>query len=511
VRIEGAMSEAANRSDRTWVLACLALAAALRAFRIGHQSLWIDEMISLQLATWAGGAEFWRGLLRDVHGPLTSAMLHGWASLSLHEAWLRALYAVPSVAAVPLAYRLAADLFDRRTGRWTALAFAVSPFLVWYGQEVRNYSWLLLVATAALVLFLRLWEGRAGRRDIVLLAVVSALGTLTNYSFVFLLAALTLLVALRRPFSPALARTWTAVGACVLVVFAPWFVDWFSRMGAERVFVGGDAPLGVPLREASGLSPLAIGYLLWVFGYGYTLGPSLEALHLDRSAQLLLSHAAVLVPGGGALAVGLFLGLRRAAARGRLPVVLAVVGVPLALAVVLAVREVKTFHPRYLMVTFPLLLAVLVAGWDSGPLGRVAGILALALAALSLVNHYFDPAYAKEDSRAAARLVAENERPGDSVVVIYSFRPFRHYFSDVGTGKARLHHVHKSRLRTDEQWRAHVDEARRGSSRVWLVLSRWWDVAPEARIRAAFAHGLREDRRWSVPGIKVTLFEVVPE
>jgi uncharacterized membrane protein len=505
------MSEAANRSDRNWVIACLALAAALRAFRIGHQSLWIDEMISLQLATWAGGAEFWGGLLRDVHGPLTSAMLHGWASVSLDEAWLRALYAVPSVAAVPLAYRLATDLFDRRTGRWTALACAVSPFLVWYGQEVRNYSWLLLWATAALVLFLRLWDGRAARRDAVLLAAVCALGILTNYSFAFLLAALTALVAFRRPFSASLARTWAMVGACVLVVFAPWFVDWFTRMGAERVFVGGDTPLGVPLREASGLSPFALGYVLWVFGFGYTLGPSLEALHLDRSAAALLSHAAVLVPGGAALAAGVALGLRRAAARGRLPVVLAVVGIPLALAVVLAVREVKTFHPRYLMVTFPVLLALIVAGWASGPLGRGAGILALALAVLSLGNHYFDAAYAKEDSRAAAGLVAANERPGDSVVVIYSFRPFRHYFSDVGTGTARLHHVHKSRLRTDEQLRAHVDEARRGSSRVWLVLSRWWDVAPESRIRAAFDHGLREVRRWSVPGIKVTLFEVTAE
>lgn len=505
------MDEAAKRSDRTWVVACIVLAAALRLFRIGHQSLWIDEMISLGLATWAGGAEFWRGLLHDVHGPLTSAMLHGWSRLGLDEGWLRLLYAIPSVATVPLAYRVAADLFDRRTGRWTALACAASPFLVWYGQEVRNYSWLLLWATAALALFLRLWDGRARRRDRVLLGVVLAAGILTNYSFAFLLVALTALVALRRPFSPALARTWALLGGCVLVVFMPWFVDWFARMGAERVFVGGDAPLGVPLREASGFSPIALGYLVWVFGFGYSLGPPLEALHLDRSAQLVMSHAAVLVPGGAALAVGALLGLRRAAARGRLPIVLAVVGIPLALAVALAAREVKTFHPRYLMVTFPVFLALLVAGWGSGPLGRGAGILALALAALSLGNHYFNPAYTKEDSRAAARMVAENERPGDSVVVIYSFRPFRHYFADTGTGKAPLHHVHKSFLLTDEQMLAHVEEAREGSRRVWLVLSRWWDVAPEPRIREAFAHGLREVERWSFPGIKVTLFEVVPE
>ncbi|HMB71764.1 MAG TPA: glycosyltransferase family 39 protein [bacterium] len=505
------MTDAPKRSDRTWVVACIVLAAALRFFRIGHQSLWIDELISLGLATEASGAEFWRALLRDVHGPVTTAMLHGWVQVGTGEAWLRTLYALPSVATVPLIYRLGSDLFDRRAGRWAALAAAVSPFLVWYGQEVRNYSWLLLWATAALVLFLRLWDGVARRRDVVLAGIVFILGLLTNFSFVFLLAALTALVVLRRPFSPALFRTWALLGACVLAVFAPWFLDWFQRMGAERIFVGGETPLGVPLREASGFSPAALGYLLWVFGFGYSLGPPLESLHLDRSIDAIASHAAVLVPGVAVLAVGGVLGLRRAARDGRLPVVLAILGVPLALAILLAAREVKTFHPRYLMTSFPIFLALVTAGWAAGTTGRTAGLIALALVAMSLRNHYFDPAYGKEDSRAAAQLVLDREEPGDAVVVIYSFRPFRHYYSDAGPGTARLHHLHKSRLQTDEQMRAHVDQAREGSRRVWLILSRWWDVAPEQRIRDAFADGLREVSRWSVPGVKVTLYEVVPE
>lgn len=502
------MTEPTKRSDRGWVVACVLLAAALRLYRIGHQSLWIDEMISLELATWAHGAEFWHGLLHDVHGPLTSAMLHYWVRGGLDEGWLRLLYAIPSIAAVPLLYRLAADLFDRNVGRWTALAAAVSPFLVWYGQEARNYSWLLLWVVASLVLFLRLWDGRATRRDVVLLGVTSALGVLTNYSFAFLPIALTLAVALRRPFSPSLARTWVLLGACVAVVFAPWFVDWFGRMGGERIFVPSDPPLGVPLREASGFSPAALGFFLWAFGFGYSLGPTMETLHLDRSVGMILSHASTLAPGGLALAVGGVLGVRRLLERGRLPLVLIVVGVPLLLVIVLAVREVKTFHPRYLMVTFPFVLAMLVAGWQRGVVGRAAGILALALALMALGNLYFDPAYGKEDSRAAARLIREQEQPGDSVVVIYSFRPFRHYFSDTADGHARLFHVHKRFLQTDEQMRAHVADAAEGSRRVWLVLSRWWDVAPESRIRAAFERSLHEVRRWSVPGIKITLYEV---
>ena len=76
-----------------------------------------------------------------------------------------------------------------------------------------------------------------------------------------------------------------------------------------------------------------------------------------------------------------------------------------------------------------------------------------------------------------------------------------------GAGQARLHHVHKRFLRTDQEMRAHVADASEGSERVWLVLSRWWDVAPEAQIRAAFEATLEESGRWEVPGVKITLYD----
>ena len=115
-----------EKLDRRWLVGCVLVAAALRFFRIGHQSLWIDEMISLQLATWASGADFWQGLLKDIHGPWGSLLLHGWAELGRSEAWLRTLYALPAVATVPLVFVLAHDLFGRPAGRIAGVAAARS-------------------------------------------------------------------------------------------------------------------------------------------------------------------------------------------------------------------------------------------------------------------------------------------------------------------------------------------------------------------------------------------------
>jgi hypothetical protein len=216
----------------------------------------------------------------------------------------------------------------------------------------------------------------------------------------------------------------------------------------------------------------------------------------------------VLVPGAIAIALGVTFGMREALRRGRGRLVAVLLGVPVALAVVLAAREVKTFHPRYLFACVPVSLALLSAGWAAPTRpARLAAAAAAILGILSLGNHYFVPAYGKEDSRGAAHLILENEQPGDSVVVIYAFRPFRYYFADTAAGQARLHHVHKRYLRTDDEMRQHVADASRDAGRVWLVLSRWWDVAPEPRIRRIFEESLRESRRWDLEGVKVTLYE----
>ena len=496
----------------TWLLGCLALAAALRLFRLGHQSLWIDELISIQLATWATGAEFWRGLLTDIHGPFNSFLLHGWVRLGQGEAWLRLLYVIPAVATVPLAWKLAEELFSsERVGRIAAVVIAVSPFHVWYAQEIRSYSWAMLWTTAAILVFVRLADGRAGRGAWVALAGLLSLLLLTNFSAVFLVAALSVYVLFRRPFSAAFAGRWALVVVAAGLVFLPWFLDWFGRIGGERIFVDAPSPLGMPLREHSGFSPFDVPYFAWSFAYGYSLGPPLRAMHLDRSLAALAPHLAVILVGAAAVSAAVLAGLFRARASGRAGLVMALTLVPLVLAVVLATREVKTFHPRYLVVCFPLFVAVLAAGWErGGRLLRVSAVVAGLLAVVSLGNHYFDPAYAKEDSRSAARLILEEGNPDDSIVVIYSFRPFRWYYADTGGGSARLFHAHKRFLRSDEELRAHVAEASDGAGRVWLVLSRWWDVAPEPRIRRAFEERLDERQRWEFPGVKVTLYDGRP-
>ena len=493
--------------DFLWVIGCMVLGTAVRLFHIGHQNLWIDESISIQMATWAQGAEFWRGLLHDIHGPFTSLLLHGWIQLGQSEAWMRLLYAIPAIATIPLAARLGAALGNETAGRVSAAILAISPFHVWYSQEIRNYSWAILWATAATLIFVKAWDSPVRGRLFAELGALLAIGVLTNFSIVLLVAALSFLVLARRPFQPRFFFAWGAVVVAVVVVFLPWFVDWYGRIGGERIFVDAPTPIGMPLREASGFSLAGVPYALWTFSYGYSLGPPLQTLHLDRSWHTLAPYAPVVALGMIAVGTGLVLGIMDLAHRGRLFLLCGLLLVPLVLVVILSSREVKTFHPRYLIASFPAFIAVLGAGWSRrGWVSRISAAVALILAVVALNNLYFDPRYAKEDIRSAAQTILQQEQPGDSVVVIYSYRPFQYYFLK-GGGHARMLRLHKRFLKTADDLRAHVAEASAGDGRVWLVLSRWWDVAPEERIRSAFEETLVERERWEYPGVKLTLYD----
>ena len=85
---------------------------------------------------------------------------------------------------VPVAFLLGAELNGRRTGIAAAALVAVNPMLVWYSQEARCYSLLVLLTSIALLFFLRALRSDSGR-DLAWWALASALALATHYFALF--------------------------------------------------------------------------------------------------------------------------------------------------------------------------------------------------------------------------------------------------------------------------------------------------------------------------------------
>ncbi len=106
----------------------------------------------------------WHDVLVNPQGPLPHVLLRAWTAVAgAGDLSLRSWAAVGGV----LGLGLAMLAFRRARPRAALLAvwlLALSPFHIWYSQEVRDYAYLLAASALALWTFVRLWErpGRCG-------------------------------------------------------------------------------------------------------------------------------------------------------------------------------------------------------------------------------------------------------------------------------------------------------------------------------------------------------------
>ncbi len=393
-------------------------AAFLRLFRLGSQSLWVDEFFSWRSA---GVGEAWNlsRVLEDVHGPIYSLGLHLWTQLAGDSEWaLRLPSALLGVALVAAISRLAARWLGEETAVPAAWLAAGSPFLIWYAQEARNYTLLMLCACLATAILLGL-RRHVNASGVTAYLIAAWAGLLSNLSFA-LLAAAHLRWWLATPGSRALRLTRACgVAAVLLLLASPWIPgirgvwDWQRLKPIREV-----GATETPLRGRTTFHAAALPFAAASFALGYTLGPPVRELREHPGFATLRPH---LIPlGVAALVFGTLtvLGARALHRRGRLGEAVLWILVPMVLVSYFALQNFKVFHPRYLSVGVPAYLALLAAGLADLSLRRRVGF-AVAIAmlwAFSLQHHYFDPRYGKEDMRAAGALLTARAVAGERIV-----------------------------------------------------------------------------------------------
>lgn len=166
----------------------VALAAALRFVLIGHQGYWFDEGNTVLLVHFSPGKML--GLVPQTEDtpPLYYCVAWVWARIfGFQEAGLRSLSATAGVATVPVLYLVAARLRSPRAGLIAAALAACNPLLVWYSQEARAYSLLVLMSALSLLAFVWLLERPTAARAAAW-ALAAALALATHYFAIMVVA-----------------------------------------------------------------------------------------------------------------------------------------------------------------------------------------------------------------------------------------------------------------------------------------------------------------------------------
>jgi len=491
---------AEEEGGRRFLLLVILLAAVLRFYRLGADSLWIDEVFTWRMVNPGPGHGFWEQFRDNIQGPLYMAALWPLVRDNLSEFLMRLPAALAGVAAVPLVMVLGRDIGGRRSGEWAALIMAVNPFHLWYSQEARGYAFLILWSLAAtLVLVRMLRDGPTVRRGIAY-GLLTGLAVLSNMSALFLAAAQALAVLVcARPWRGEHRWAWVTAYGLVALVSLPWLLQ-----ATGYWYVGRLAPEGGGGLQPAGNTALSVWvypFTVYAMFYGFTLGPTLTELHRPDRMALVKSSLPVLAP-AGLLAGALFLhGLARLRSRVR-PSVLLWLAVPVLLLTALRLADVKTFTPRYLATLLPLLLCVTALGLARLP-GRasaIVGVAWLALTAWSTANYHLSERYARDDVRAAADWIAERDGPGEPVLVPVVTDVFSLYYDGDGVVKDFWACDHIGDL---EAARRLVGERVGEAPGAWLVLSRSAALDPDHHLPTALSELGRIDTDRSFPGVRL--------
>lgn len=475
------MREAAPRAVQpSWarpaLLALILLASARVFWGLGANDLWWDESLSLQRAEQAlgpllrGHLVMYDGLSSvttvDQHPFFYFLLLAGVVrSAGESEYAVRWLSAAAAVLFVPAMWAFARlyvrrGIFPAGAALWGALLAAVSPFLLWYGQEARAYSLWAALALICTYLLLRaaeeerLWSGWLGGYIATL-----ALFLATHYFSVLLLPlhALLLLVWLRR------RRPWLA---------------WLLAAG----LVAGGALLGVAILNAVLARGGGVNFAR--VELDVLLPDLLNAFSMGLSVEITDVWWLDLVFGATALA-GAAWALRSPeswARGGWAPA--AFVALPVA-----ALWLINIFQPLYMNARHMALIAgafLALAGAGLAVLGRRSRWAAAALALLLVAgagysswNFFTLDKYAKHNYSDLGEWLNGRLMPGDLLLLKppFSWRVYRYYLPLEEMDEAQSAGAHVAYYGVplvQGGWEATFDQLERWQGayrRIWLVSS----------------------------------------
>ena len=452
------------------LLAVILLSFALRLYRLDWQSLWWDEVKTIERGSVALPDMMVDLLAKRHHLPFYFVVMKIWLQIGQSAFIARTFSMFWGVISVALIYQLGRRAFNRQVGLLVAFLLAINPFHIWYSQEARMYMLLMSTIIAAHLFLLCLL-----RQDIWFYWVGYMLTMLTAvYTHLFALLIIVahyIFFALHFRFLKPLFLKWLGYTAVVGALFAIW--------GVILLQTGGLKEATPPWIVGTSWSDLFLTLL--AFSAGRTIDPAQAIYYLVPLVYL----------------VGLLVIIfnRKQIALPERPVepqqyqtfatrlLLIWLITPLLLTFFVSfswpgrMRQVSLYTDRYLIIVLPALLVLATQGLIQ--LGqKMPHFLLLALGAIilgtipGLYNNYFQPQYGREGWQEAVDYLAANALDTDLIWSQNDHQvPLNYYLDEQGLQVKGI--VAAPPVGTEAEFEAGMQERlaimEAQAERVWLV------------------------------------------
>jgi uncharacterized membrane protein len=390
------------------LLILVAAGAALRLYRL-DTGLWFDEIVTLITSVRPPLSEIVTSFPGNNNHPLYSVFAHLSVTLLGEHPWtVRLPSALFGVASLPALYLVGTTVASRFESALAVTILTVSYHHVWFSQNARGYTLLLLCVLLATYLLLKWLAGGSGWH-LAAYAVVGALGAYTHLTMVFVVVTHAAVVALelwRREWRSAGSRTrWRPAiaafgGAALLTIllYAP-------MLGGVQTFF-----------TTQTVTSNEVATPVWA------LAAALRGLQIGFGSLWAIA-AGLLVFGAGAWSY-----FRRH------DVALCLFLLPIPVTLALAVAMARPIFPRFVFfaIGFVLLITVrgaaVLGGWLADravrgvrpeQLGRAAALaLTAAAVVFSIRSLPYGYRYPKQDYARAVAFIEQHRRETDPAAVV---------------------------------------------------------------------------------------------
>lgn len=461
----------------------LLLGVVLRLYRLGIFSFWFDEAVSAYWSDQSSLLNMWK-----LQHPscLYFWFLHYWRLLGTAESILRLSSVFFGIASIIGIYYLGQLLFVKKTGILSAFLLAISPFHIYYSQELRMYTLISFLSIMSTLLFFKALEENKNIfwfGYIIFSVLILNIQAMT--SLILFAQAAFFFINIKR-YKPLLKK-WVISHAVIISFFILWLIIFLRKVSFVIGMYGNsnhiiDKPLPVSLKN--------VFFTFKNFSIGYNAA---KFTFITMSALFL----------------SLFLwGAVKIKKKRELTLLLCCLVIPICATFVVSKLGIWFYVDRYFISNSVFFYLIVASGVSSlKKKYSIPVLFSIAIfSAFALMNYYRnyfpDPSLtsvehrwveAKKEWREAAGYLSENFQEGDVIfhTCVNTTLPLRWYFA---LGHPGLERGDEIVLRFDSNSQKPVPYAyseREGvfidysgkisiddQDRVWLVLS-WWNFDPQ--------------------------------
>ena len=447
------------------------------------QSIWQSNHPYLEMLQW---------LARDVHMPLYATMLHYWMQVFGNDIYSnRILSLLFHLMSIPMVFALTLSITKKqKIGLFVATMFTVSPFLNWFGSELRMYSLFTFLSLVSSYFFVKIIDSKqVNRLTWIGYGITTILGVYTHYLFsVFVFCQFLFLLFNRQILDRQNWIRFLVVLFSAFLTFLPWlsYVIYINSAGSQA-----------PLLAKPSTVDLFNVYSNHIFGF-----------QDDFWNTIILSFWPLIG------LVGLyFLQKKSIVIKPKYTYLILMTFLPTAILFVVSTLITSVFLSRYLIMALPPLF-VLIASLLYSQQTRILQFLRVFIIIAMIIGLFIQTTnpntFVKEDYRGVINYIISKANKNDIVAISTPFiiYPFDYYYN----GSSKLTTIPEWNRKTtipkfsEDGLNTQLTTLSKDYTNLYLVLS--YDQGYEKNVKSIIDSRLTEvDQKKFPPNIKLIVYK----